>query len=159
MAEDEYEIIPTSPLRRLERRIEKLEQGSYSSQLNKLIEEVMDLIRANQRIIEDIIKSNNELVNEISKVPKKIDDLIIELREFIKLLRISAEEEEVSEITEQTLKPLVEKMEELIEHNKKNFETNQAVLTTLGVIEKRLKRLNMQLTTTYEQTTEGGETA
>ena len=36
--------------------------------------------------------------------------------------------------------PLVDKLSELIDQNKKNFETNQAVLTTLGMIEKRLKR-------------------
>jgi len=38
----------------------------------------------------------------------------------------------------------VDKMTELIEQNKKNFETNQAALTTLGIIEKRLKRLYTQ---------------
>jgi hypothetical protein len=36
--------------------------------------------------------------------------------------------------------PLVDKLAEIIEQNKKNFETNQAALTTLGMIEKRLKR-------------------
>jgi hypothetical protein len=32
----------------------------------------------------------------------------------------------------------------LVEQNKKGFETSQAALTTLGIIDKRLKRLYLQ---------------
>lgn len=139
--EDEYEIIPTSPLRRLEKRITKVEGGSYSSEIRRLVEQVVELIKSNQKIIDDSIKANNDLIAEISKVPKKVDDLILEMREFMKLLKVSAEEEEVSSISKEVMSPLVDKMSEMIEQSKKNFDTNQAALTTLGVIEKRLKRL------------------
>jgi hypothetical protein len=144
VSEDEYEIIPTSPLRRMERRIEKVESGSYSSEIRKLIEQVIELIKSNQRIIDDSIKANNDLIAEVSKVPNKIEDLIIEMREFMKLLRTSAEEDEVSSISKEVMQPLVEKMNLLVEHMKKDGETNQAALTTLGIIEKRLKRLYIQ---------------
>lgn len=139
--EDEYEIIPTSPMRRLEKRLEKMETGSYSSEVRRLVEQVVELIKSNQRIIDDSIKANNDLIGEVSKLPKKIDDLIIEMREFMKLLKVSAEEEEVSEVSKEVMTPIVDKLDEMLEHNKKSFETDQAVLTTLGIIEKRLKRL------------------
>ena len=139
--EEEYEVIPTSPMRRLEKRVEKVEGGSYSSEIRRLVEQVIELIKSNQRIIDDSIKANNDLIAEVSKLPKKMDDLILEMREFMKLLKVSAEEEEVSEVSREVMAPLVNKMTELIEQNKKNFETNQAALTTLGIIEKRLKRL------------------
>jgi mevalonate kinase len=139
--EDEYEIIPTSPLRRLEKRISKVEGGSYSSEIRRLVEQVIELIKSNQKIIDDSIKANNDLIAEISKVPNKVDDLILEMREFMKLLKVSAEEEEVSSISKEVMSPLVDKLSELIDQSKKNFDTNQAALTTLGVIEKRLKRL------------------
>ncbi len=139
--EEEYEVIPTSPLRRLEKRIEKVEGGSYSSEIRRLVEQVIELIKSNQKIIDDSIKANNDLIAEVSKLPKKVDDLILEMREFMKLLKVSAEEEEVSEVSKEVMAPLVDKLTELIEQNKKNFETNQAALTTLGIIEKRLKRL------------------
>ena len=138
---EEYEIIPTSPLRRMEKRIEKVESGSYSSEVRKLMDQVVELIKSNQRIIDDSIKANNDLISEVSKLPHKMDELILEMREFMKLLKISAEEEEVSEVSKEVMAPLVTKMAELIEENRKNFETNQASLTTLGIIEKRLKRL------------------
>jgi len=138
--DEEFEIIPTSPIRRLEKRIEKVEGGTYSSEVGRLIEQVVDLIKANQKIIDSTIRANNDLITEVSKLPKKIDDLILEMREFMKLLKISAEEEEVSNVSKEVMTPLVDKMTELVEQNKKSFETNQAVLTTLGIIEKRLKR-------------------
>ena len=139
-SDDEFEIIPTSPLRRLEKRIEKVEGGSYSSEVNRLIEQVLDLIKSNQKIIDSSIKANNDLIGEVSKLPKKMDDLILEMREFMKLLKISAEEEEVSNVSKEVMTPLVDKLSEMINQNKKDSETNQAVLTTLGIIEKRLKR-------------------
>jgi uncharacterized spore protein YtfJ len=146
--EDEYEIIPTSPLRRLEKRVQKVETGSYSSEIRRLVEQVIELIKSNQRIIDDSIKANNDLIAEVSKLPNKVDDLILEMREFMKLLKISAEEEEVSEVSKEVMTPLIDKMSELIDQNKKNFETNQAALTTLGIIEKRLKRLYAPSTAT-----------
>ena len=140
-SDDEFEIIPTSPIRRLEKRIDKVEGGTYSSEVRRLIEQVVDLIKSNQKIIDSSIKANNDLISEVSKLPKKMDDLILEMREFMKLLKVSAEEEEVSNVSKEVMAPIVDKLAELIEHNKKNFETNQAVLTTLGIIEKRLKRV------------------
>ncbi len=144
MTDDEYEIIPTSPIRRLEKRMERVETGSSSSEVHKLIEQVVELIKSNQRIIDDSIKANNDLIAEVSKVPQRIDDLISEMKEFMKLLKTSAEGEEVSSVSREVMEPLVGKISEMVEQNKKNFETNQAALTTLGVIEKRLKRLYYQ---------------
>ena len=141
--EEEYEVIPTSPLRRLERRLEKVETGSYSSEVRKLIEQVMELVQSNQKIIGETIKSNNELRDELSQIPGKIDQLLSELGEFMKLLRVSSETE-VSQVSQDAMKPLLGKITELVEQNKKGYETNQAVLTTLGIIDKRLKRLYLQ---------------
>ncbi len=155
MSDDEYEIIPTSPLRRLEKRIDKIESGSYGSEVRKLIEQVMDLIKSNQKIIDEIIKTNTDLINEMSAIPKKVDELLEEMRNFMSLLKESATEEEVSAISKEAMQPLLDKITEMVEQQKKNFETNQGALATLGIIEKRLKRLTsasqgyQQVGTTY----------
>ena len=141
--EEEYEIMPTSPIRRLEKRLEKVETGSYSSEVRKLIEQIMELIQSNQRIIEETIKSNSELRDELSQIPGKIDQLLSEIGEFMKLLRASSEAD-VSATSLGAMKPLLGKFTELVEQNKKSFEVNQAALTTLGIIDKRLKRLYLQ---------------
>ena len=142
--EDEYELIPTSPIRRIERRIEHLETGSSSSEVRKLIEQVMELVQSNQRIIDDVIKSNNDLRNEMSRVPAKLDQLVSSMNEFMELLKTAATEDTVSDISRDVMKPVVDRMGELVEQEKRAFETSQAMLTTLGVIDKRLKRLYIQ---------------
>ncbi|RLJ08954.1 MAG: hypothetical protein DRP13_00465 [Candidatus Aenigmatarchaeota archaeon] len=149
--EDEYEIIPTSPLRRLEKRIAELESSSSSSEMQKLTEEIIELIKSNQRIIDDIVKSDAELRNEISKIPGKIDELIGNMNEFMELLKTSATEETVTDISKDVMQPLVNKMDELIQQNKKSIEVNQAALTTLGILDKRLKRLYLQFANIYRR--------
>jgi hypothetical protein len=147
MAEEEYEIIPTSPLKRLEKRISKVESSTSSSQIQKLIEQIIELIKSNQRVIDDVIKADSELRNEISKIPGRIDNLIVNMNEFIELLKASATEETVAGMSKEAMEPLVGKMDELVNQNKKAVETNQAVLSSLGMIDNRLKRLYLQSST------------
>jgi hypothetical protein len=79
----------------------------------------------------------------MSKLPGKIDELLDNMKEFMDLLKTSSTEETVSDISKDVMNPLVNKMEEMVEQSKKSLEVNQAALTSLGIIDKRLKRLNM----------------
>lgn len=142
--DDEYELIPTSPIRRIEKRMEQIESGGQSSEVRRLIEQVMELVQSNQKIIDDVIKSNSELRNELSRIPSKVDQLVSSMNEFMELLKTAATEDTVSDISRDVMKPVVDKMGELVDQEKKNFDTSQAMLTTLGVIDKRLKRLYLQ---------------
>ncbi len=147
MAEEEYEIIPTSPLRRLEKRISRVESSSSTSQTQRLIEQIIELIKSNQRVIDDVIKADSELRNELSKLPGRIDNLVSGMNEFMELLKASATEETVSGMSREAIDPLVAKMDELINQNKKGAETNSAVLNSLGMIENRLKRIYVKSST------------
>ncbi len=149
--EDEYEIIPTSPLKRLERRISQLEASSSASEIQKLIEQIIELIKTNQRIIDDVIKADADLRDEISKIPPKIDQLVSSMNEFMELLKASATEDTAADISKDLVKPIAEKLDEFIEQNKKSMEVNQAVLTSLGVIDKRLKRIYLQFANLYRR--------
>jgi len=142
--DDEYEVIPTSPIRRLERRLSKIESMSSSSETQRLIEQIIELIKSNQRVIDDIIKANAELRDEVSRVPAKIDALLGKMDEFLELLKASATEETVSEASQDMVKPLTKKLDELVSVVKKNTETGQASLASLETIDKRLKRLYLQ---------------
>jgi len=143
MSTEDYEVIPTSPIRRLEKRMEKVEDTSSTSQVQKLMEQIIELIKSNQRIIDDVVKANTELREEVGKVPGKIDKLLDAMNEFMDLLRAASEEEERSGagIGAEAFKPMVDKMTELVEQNKKSLEANQTMLTAMETIDKRLKRL------------------
>ncbi len=146
--DDDYEIIPTSPLRRLEKRISQVESTSSTSEVQRLVEQIIELIKSNQRIIDDVIKSDAELRDEISRVPGKIDELLGSMREFMEILKTSATEETVTDISKDVMQPVVNKMTEMIEQNKKSVEVGQATLTSLGIIDKRLKRIYLQFANT-----------
>lgn len=145
--DDEYEIIPTSPIRRMEKRVARMEATSSTSETRRLIEQIIELIKSNQRIIDDIIKADAELRNEISRIPGKIDELLAHIGEFIDMLKSSAAEE--SAPAPQSMEPLLKKISELVEQNKKNLEIGQATLTSLDTIDKRLKRVLIQQPASY----------
>jgi hypothetical protein len=144
MEDDDYEVIPTSPIRRLERRLSKVETSSSASETGRLVEQIIELIKGNQRVIDDVIKADAELRNEVSKLPGKIDELLSGMSEFIELLKMSAAEDTVSEMSKDAMDPLVKKVTELVDETKKNNELSQASLTNLSMIDKRLKRLYLQ---------------
>jgi len=87
MEDDDYEVVPTSPIRRLERRLSKVESSSSGSEVGRLIEQIIELVKSNQRVVDDVIKSDAELRNEISKIPGKIDELLSGMGEFLDLLK------------------------------------------------------------------------
>ena len=142
---EEYEVIPTSPIRKIEQRLSRVETESSTSEIRKLIEQIIELVKSNQRIIDDIVKSDAELRNEVSKLPGKIDDLLTNMREFMELLKTSATEETVSDISRDVMEPISSSLKELIEQGKKNTELQQSSNTNLAMMDKRLKRIYLQL--------------
>lgn len=141
--DEEYEVIPTSPVRRLDKRVSRMEVTNSSSEIRRLIEQVIELIKSNQRIIDDIIKSDAELRNEVSRLPGKIDELLATMGEFMDLLKSAATESTPRESRE-SMEPLLKKITELVEQNKKSHDIGQATLTSLDTIDKRLKRMTVQ---------------
>ncbi|MFH0889772.1 MAG: hypothetical protein V1836_01345 [Candidatus Aenigmatarchaeota archaeon] len=137
---EEYEIIALSPIRRLERRIDQIEGGTSAKEMNKLVDEMIELIKANQQIVDDLVRANLDLRNEISRIPSKIDELLGTLNEFVSLLK-AASQEEVTGMSTDAMKPVTEGLNQIVEYNKKMVETNQVMIGSLDAIDKRLKRL------------------
>lgn len=141
--DDEYEVIPASPVRKLEKRVSRMETTSTTSESRRLIEQIIELIKSNQRIIDDVIKADAELRNEVSRLPGKMDELLDSMKDFIDLLKAAATEGTAG-TSKESLAPLLKRVTELVEQSKKNQEIAQATLTNLEMIDKRLKRSLMQ---------------
>ncbi len=154
---DEYEMIPASPIRRLEKRIQQIESTSSSSEVRHLIEQIIELIKSNQRVIDDLVKSNSELRDEMSKIPSKVDQLLDSMKEFMDILKSTATEETVTDMSKDLMTPVVAKMDEMLMQNKKGMEVSQAMVAGLETIDKRLKRLFLQ-TAGYQQQYQQQET-
>jgi hypothetical protein len=155
MVDEEYEVIPTSPIRRLEKRLEKMEDVSSSSQVQKLMEQVIELVKSNQRIIDDVVKANAELREELTRIPGKMDKLIATVGDFVDILKAASEEEARSPSTggvdAGSFKPLTDKLGELVDQNRQSLEANQTMLSALETIDKRLKRIYLGFANMYRR--------
>ena len=136
--EKEYELIPMSPIRRLEKRLDRIESTSTSDSTD-LMKDVIDIVRMNQQLVDELAKSSDALRIELSKLPGKLDDLISQMKELMSFIRSSGEEETVG-IKQEVMKPVVDTLNELVKSNKTMSERNQSLLEVLDEISKRLKK-------------------
>jgi methyl-accepting chemotaxis protein len=140
--EEEYELIPVSPIRKLEKRIEELEAARAAIDVKEFFTQIVDIIKMNQQLIEQLVRANDVLRIEISRLPSKIEDLVKSLNELIEYIKLGASEEisPVPATLPEALKSLAEKMDQLVEGNKKVIETNQAIISSLEELGRKLKR-------------------
>ena len=145
MSEDDvsYEIIPVTPIKKLEERMERIESSGSTPQLQNLINQIIELIRGNQKIVNDVIQANAELKNELSKMPAKIDELIGTMNNFLSLVEAAGTEE--TETTPQpainadVFKPMIEELKKISDQNQKLVESNQAVIEEMNRANRRMK--------------------
>lgn len=133
---DEYELIPVSPLRKMEKRIEELET-SKGVNVQEFYREMVDIIKMNQQLVDELALANDALRIEVSRLPARIEELVSKLDELISFIKASATEEAP---TSADVKPLSEKLDKLIESNKKVAETNLSVLEVLDDLGRRVSR-------------------
>jgi ferric iron reductase protein FhuF len=134
--QEEFELIPVTPLRRLEKRVEELEKKASINE-KELYKEIIQIIRMNQEIVDALIKANDSLRIELSKLPLKLEELTKKIDELLELIK-AAGEEETKPIVDN--KPLIEKIEKLTEINNKILENNEALISLLEEISKKLTK-------------------
>ncbi len=136
--ESEYELVPMSPIRRLEQRLDKLET-SYPVDSKSVFSDVIDIVRMNQQIVDELAKANDTLRIELAKLPGKLDELIVNLKELLSFIRASGEGESTG-MSQETMKPVVDKLDEMVKTNKVISEKNDSMLELLDEISNKLKR-------------------
>lgn len=137
--DEEYELIPISPLRRMEKRIDQLEHSSAESDSREFYKQLVEIIRMNQQIVDELAKSNDALRIELSKLPARLEDVASKLTELLSYIKASANEDtSMHQATD--MKPLIDKMEQIVESNKKIVESNQSVISSLEEMERKMKR-------------------
>lgn len=136
--EGEYELVPMSPIRRLEQRLDRLESSSPIDSKN-IFADIIDIVRMNQQLVDELAKSSDALRIELSKLPGKLDEVITNLKDLISFIKASGEEESVG-ITQDAMKPVVDKLDEMVKAYKSTTEKNDAMLELLDEISKKIKR-------------------
>ncbi len=86
MEEEEYELIPVSPIRKMEKRMERLEKGGSS---NEMIKELIEVVRTNQRIVDEVVKINSEMINRVSDLSTGVTKLTEKMTNFLDRVEIT----------------------------------------------------------------------
>ncbi|MEM5874875.1 MAG: hypothetical protein QW641_03035 [Candidatus Aenigmatarchaeota archaeon] len=141
MPEEEFELIPVSPLRKLEKKIEEIESAKQLLDIKEFLKDIVGIVKMNQEVVHQIVRANDALTIELSKIPGKLDTLISNLNELLTYIKLgSSEEEKEAPKKEETKGIESELITQLIENNKRILELNERIVATLEEIEKRTRR-------------------
>lgn len=99
--EEDYEIVPLNPIRRLEKRLERVEKTDYSSDT---IKDLVNIVKSNQRIVDEIVKMNSTMLNRVTELLESVNSLTEKMNNFMERIEVVSEapkepeEEKVKEI-------------------------------------------------------------
>lgn len=143
--DEEFELLPSTPLRRLERRLERLEQEINKRSGETFLKEIVDIIKVNQLIIDEVVKSNEALKLEISKLYPKLDSLVAQMNELLNFIKSSVLSSVFQEtINTEAFRPMIKKMSEISEGIKTLIEVNKQTTEQLKSLENKIdKRLTL----------------
>jgi DNA anti-recombination protein RmuC len=86
MEEEEYELIAVSPLRKMEKRIDRLEKGGSA---NDMVKELIEVVRTNQRIVDEVVKINSEMINRVSDLSTNVSKMTEKMNNFLEKVEIT----------------------------------------------------------------------
>lgn len=101
MVEEEYELIPVSPIRKLEKRLDRIERTATSSEI---LNELMDIIKTNQQVVDSMAKTNSVLISKVTDLSNAVDKLIAKVDDFLSRVEVGEEIPEESKTEERIAK-------------------------------------------------------
>ena len=118
--EDEYELVPMNPIRKMEKRLDRMEKNSSGGEM---VKELIDVVRTNQQIVDDIVKINSDMIGRVSGLAASVQQMTEKLNEFMSRLEVVGNTTETSTET-----PKNDEMERRMEKLEKRI--NSIVLSS-----------------------------
>jgi hypothetical protein len=76
----EYELMPVTPLRHLEKRMESIEKGGPAQ---KTLGELIETLRANQPVFQELIRLNTEMIRRVSDLVSVVSTLSTQVADMV----------------------------------------------------------------------------
>ena len=159
MGDDDYEVVPLGPIRKLERRVEDLQEQQQQTEQTggsaneELVRDILDIMKSNQKIVNDMTESTHELRNSVEDLTNKMDSVIDNMNSFMDLLQQASEmdmEGEIAGDLEQRVADAIgDKMDDMVSEVSKS---NQ-------MIANNLEDLNTEMRKNYYSNNSGGGVA
>jgi uncharacterized membrane-anchored protein YhcB (DUF1043 family) len=156
MAEPEtYELVPVTPIRRLEKEVEKLKKERVSEGSSEMNKQVIDILKMNQKIVDDMAHMQGELIAQLYKTNEKLSKLTDSIAELVVVLSSAAEEEvqekgaeegpSQEEVEEEEApahqEPSRAETEDVDDKLERIIEQNTALINSLNVLGKELSKI------------------
>ncbi len=133
MSEDDFELVPITPVRKLEREIQAIRNQMKSSPDNStLVNQIVEILRMNQSIVDQLSTKQGELINRINETNIKLDKLAESINGLVEEL-VSGAEDEAAAI--QSGSASNERLEKIVEQN-------NSLINSLSVIAKEMSRVS-----------------
>lgn len=144
-AGDDYEVVPVGPIRKLERRIDEMEEkaqkGGMGGTDDELVRDVLDIMKSNQKIVNDMTESTHELKNSVEDLTHKMDEVIDDMNNFMDLLQEASEAdlegEVIQDVHSRIADAVGDRMQDVAEDMR---ESNDQVIQHLEELNKSVKR-------------------
>ncbi len=111
MEEEEYELVPMSPIRRLERRMERVEKSGSGMETTR---ELIEIVRANQSVIDEMVKINSDMMKKITDLVNNVNDMTAKINDFMGRIEFSNEEPKADTHTDERLEKLEKRINALL---------------------------------------------
>ena len=84
--EEDYELIPLNPIRRLEKRLERLE----SSKDKEIFNDLLEMIKIGQNSIDEMVKLNADMMKEMVDLTSSVGSLVHKLDDFTQRIEVES---------------------------------------------------------------------
>lgn len=106
--EEEYELVPMSPIRRLEKRMDKVEKTGSAGETTK---ELIEIVRANQHVIDEMVRINSMMIERISELLSSVNSMTQRMEDFLGRIEIASGGPEGSDDLEKKVDERLAKLE------------------------------------------------
>ena len=143
--DEDYEVVPVGPIRKLERRIDEIQEQSQeaqgSSHQDELIRDVLDIMKSNQKIVNDMTESTHELKNSVEDLTHKMDETIDNMNAFMDLLNEASEMDMEGEIVGDMEGRIADAIGNKMDKVAQNMhESNQEVVNQLDNLNESIRK-------------------
>ena len=143
--DEDYEVVPVGPIRKLERRIDEIQEQQTQSGNSELVSDVIDIMKSNQKIVNDMTESTHELKNSVEDLTHKMDDVIDNMNSFMDLLEEASEMDMEGEVVGDIERQLAEAMGDKLEKVSKDIEeSNQEVVDRLEQLNDNMQQVQQR---------------
>ena len=143
-SDEDYEVVPVGPIRKLERRIDEMEEKSQQksdSTNDELVRDVLDIMKSNQKIVNDMTESTHELKNSVEDLTHKMDSVIDNLNSFMDLLEEASEMDIEDQVVSDIQGNITESVESQLQSFTEELSTsNKELVNQLNEINENLER-------------------